>query len=929
MQKNRDRDLEFVFKVSIYSLISLIGIILGCAESEGAPIGSLSSGFSLAFFSIPISLVGFLFTERRLKTIESAEYDEGRKRFRQRSADQAAENVNPLQEPFSTTATWRADSTGNKTEPPGLPGLNTSAANVLGMIALFATLVEFVGQGSERKLLAGTHLLLYATWIVLFQSKTARLYWFLMALGVLQLAVASVLTTKGWFGISAISYMFAAIWTLSLFSLWRAEKLFAGEEANSFATANSDVTNTSLQSSRLRPRSEVRGSVHHEEGSRWLTNRFVTGVLLTSCSALLVSVAFFAFVPRVWSGGPVDMGNRQDSGNGLGKKIGLAQTVRLGSLGPILESSETVFEISLTKVIRISDKESTEKPLSAEAYAQELGLDEPLFRARVFTAYEKSSWANFQLEETSSKTLIDRDTAKKEFVSQRIRLYPNGTDILFSFGSPLRIRGISNQLKVNTNSTTGLVSLATDTPRSGIVDYITETRSYNPPLKRYLQKNSDPSRGLLDQKYWDATTKISEKLMSDENLSKIDTIPELAHDIVRQEFNRRNRVNLGVVTQQLTSRERAGAIESYLKNSGLYRYTLDLTIKDRKVDPVEDFLFNRKEGHCEYFATALALLLRAEGIPSRLVIGYKGGVPNPTKNNSLEVQQRFAHAWVEAWVTDKVPSVIAEEQPKVAEGEQTFAKRQQKGTVNRPNPWIGGEGWSTFDATPADERRLSVEKFSPKPKKLWDNVQSTLNGLWADSVINMSLDQQEQSIYRPLRKLLANVRLFLNELVKSPAAAIHSLWEHVTKREKWFSLEGGLIAFLLMLAMAGLVGATRWLSMRIRSWLNRDAEQGTVGRRQLIEFYERFNRLMQGEGIVRASTQTQQEFAEMVTQSLATKLSTPTLFDAPRLIARLFYQVRFGEQNLSLAEVNRLQDLLGQMESAMRTPTPSHAKPST
>ena len=150
MQKNRDRDLEFVFKFSIYSLIALIGIILGCAESEGAPIGSLSSGFSLAFFSIPISLVGFLFTERRLKTIESAEYDEERKRIRQRSADQAAENVNPLQEPYSITATLRADSTGNKTEPPSLPGLNTSAANVLGMIALFATLVEFVGQGSER-----------------------------------------------------------------------------------------------------------------------------------------------------------------------------------------------------------------------------------------------------------------------------------------------------------------------------------------------------------------------------------------------------------------------------------------------------------------------------------------------------------------------------------------------------------------------------------------------------------------------------------------------------------------------------------------------------------------------------------------------------------------------------------------------------------
>ena len=46
---------------------------------------------------------------------------------------------------------------------------------------------------------------------------------------------------------------------------------------------------------------------------------------------------------------------------------------------------------------------------------------------------------------------------------------------------------------------------------------------------------------------------------------------------------------------------------------------------DPALDPVEDFLVHRKEGHCEYFASALALLLRSIDIPSRIVNGFKGG----------------------------------------------------------------------------------------------------------------------------------------------------------------------------------------------------------------------------------------------------------------------------------------------------------------
>ena len=65
-------------------------------------------------------------------------------------------------------------------------------------------------------------------------------------------------------------------------------------------------------------------------------------------------------------------------------------------------------------------------------------------------------------------------------------------------------------------------------------------------------------------------------------------------------------------------------------------------------NPVEEFLTRRKSGHCETFATAMALVLREHGIPSRLVTGFAGGERGPFGSYYL-VRGRDAHAWVEAW----------------------------------------------------------------------------------------------------------------------------------------------------------------------------------------------------------------------------------------------------------------------------------------
>lgn len=66
-------------------------------------------------------------------------------------------------------------------------------------------------------------------------------------------------------------------------------------------------------------------------------------------------------------------------------------------------------------------------------------------------------------------------------------------------------------------------------------------------------------------------------------------------------------------------------------------------------DVQDDFLFNTREGFCEHYASAMAFLLRAAGVPSRVVVGYLGGEENPL-GNYLLVRQSEAHAWVEVWL---------------------------------------------------------------------------------------------------------------------------------------------------------------------------------------------------------------------------------------------------------------------------------------
>jgi protein-glutamine gamma-glutamyltransferase len=166
--------------------------------------------------------------------------------------------------------------------------------------------------------------------------------------------------------------------------------------------------------------------------------------------------------------------------------------------------------------------------------------------------------------------------------------------------------------------------------------------------------------------------------------------------------------NLGREAAGLGSdEEKIGRIESFFVRGGFYYATTGMPVSS---DPLDDFLFRTKRGNCEFFASSLALLLRAAGIPARLVGGYLGGDYNELGGYYV-VTSDMAHVWVEAYVT--------------------------------------GKGWVTFDPS-----SWAVNAASLREKPARTGVSrlrlslDALNHYWNMAVINYDLDQQLQMFNR-------------------------------------------------------------------------------------------------------------------------------------------------------------------------------------
>ncbi|MGC1273567.1 MAG: DUF3488 and transglutaminase-like domain-containing protein [Planctomycetaceae bacterium] len=708
--------------------------------------------------------------------------------------------------------------------------LSTVAANCLGLVAIAAALLELFVRDIEGRILFGAHLLVYLSWVLLWQPKGPQQRWGLIALAILQIAVGSVLTSAGLYGMAMVAFVVLAVWTLVLLQLTEAESRLA---RGSTPPAASETGPKQLLAS---GRVSAIGPVTLGE---WSTRQILAVVNITVLAAIAVSATFFLLIPRV------DVGrhgfHETDTPLARQRVTGFTERVRLGEFGEILESSIPVFEV------RLYDGDD---PVDIETYTTTLGFDEPLFRGLTLHHYENGEWTTG--DSGWARELPDEPFTEQ--IRQEYRLKSHTSDVLFAIAPVDAGRVVGSDSAIRRRSDTDTILRPTGRRHRGELHY----EVFSPRQGRYAEvRRGAASRGRRD----DESDRFEEYLELPDGL---DRLRRLATDIARREG------------PDETDVARAERLLTWLRDSGTFRYSLSGELIDPQIDPVEDFLVNRRAGHCEYFASALALMLRAEGIPSRVVNGFKGGEVNRF-DDGFEVQQRHAHAWVEAR--------------------------------------LGGR-WVTFDPTPASGRSQSVAENAPKVP-LWNDIRSAASTIWYQYVLQLDLSRQQRT-FAPLQDAaVASTRSLRTEwwpILKRQAYAL------ATDPSRWISWQGGVATFLGLSLVTVLWRVGRRLRLRLARFHAARAAHRRRGRR--IEFYERFRRLCERRGWLADDGQTPREFAAEVTVALAGDLLPARLAELPGELTEDFYQVRFGNRDLSESRLSELGLRLAELEATLADAAP-------
>ncbi len=291
---------------------------------------------------------------------------------------------------------------------------------------------------------------------------------------------------------------------------------------------------------------------------------------------------------------------------------------------------------------------------------------------------------------------------------------------------------------------------------------------------------------------------------------------------------------------------RARQIEQRLRTG--YGYSLELPAT-RPRDPIADFLFERKVGYCEYFASAMTVMLRSLKIPARLVNGFQSGVANPY-SGTLVIRASDAHTWVEAYLPES--------------------------------------GWTVFDPTPL-AGRVPVQT-------IWSKVSLYLDAadtFWRDWVLSYDLGQQltlasrVQSRARDLRQNglvtgLAWMRSWGDRLGRMARERVLWMWG------AWVVGAAGIAVLLYVLV--------RWGARALPA---RNARRGRLAPGEATVLYARMLKVMKQRGYQKPLWFTPQEFAASVEGEEALEPFTAA-----------YYAVRFGGQTGASREMATALDHL-------------------
>jgi transglutaminase-like putative cysteine protease len=303
----------------------------------------------------------------------------------------------------------------------------------------------------------------------------------------------------------------------------------------------------------------------------------------------------------------------------------------------------------------------------------------------------------------------------------------------------------------------------------------------------------------------------------------------------------------------------ARVIEAYFHQN--FRYTLEQ--KSGGADPVADFLFRVREGHCEYFSTAMAVMLRTAGVATRVVNGFQLGEYNDAAD-VYTVRQSDAHSWVEVYFPET-------------------------GT------------WVTFDPTPVDGRPGGTAATGLRGQL--GKYTEALELFWIQYVV--AYDKQEQrSLATSLRGHLGVYRQTAGQTFSELRAELSGWWRQIANGGnaqgliRVTSLPAVISLILLVGMLLMLVARLRRLGFRggFGFWRRKKKNYSSV------VFYERMTKALASRGLLRTPEQTPLEFAATIGMPEAT------------LLTRSYNRVRFGAHELTTAEAARIEEWLRRVE---------------
>jgi hypothetical protein len=311
------------------------------------------------------------------------------------------------------------------------------------------------------------------------------------------------------------------------------------------------------------------------------------------------------------------------------------------------------------------------------------------------------------------------------------------------------------------------------------------------------------------------------------------------------------------------SYDKAVALQSYLQTH--FVYTLDQG-SSTSSDPLANFLFVRKAGHCEYFATAMTVMLRSLGIPARYINGFQTGEYNDVGGDYI-VRASDAHSWVEAY--------------------------------------FPGRGWITFDPTPAGE--TSSRGFFAGFTKYLDWIQFQ----WGEWVINYDFLHQMslgQGIGRTSKQWANGAR----------ERASHSYDALVTRMKNWQTDAESSpwipeIVGLAIAIFAGIFARKPLTKYFRRMWTLRAVGTHQLSPQRASAHYSEMLRLLARRGFQKADSLTPSEFAASISQM---ELAVPV-----GRLTEIYQAARFGDQPI---EPRQSVELLREIREQIRVLQPQH-----